>query len=341
MDLDHNTIEFGLKYRIKHGQVGDIVLTDGPPPLPPRPEEMAAPTLTKVWVVIRCNLDWNPPESGTDDEASPDNVPPDWLSLVLYKLKGPILNPDVAPESVGNPDNYGKEIVREDDVGHAPKLEDSDLWKHYISQNWEKAPGYREDMDTTAAQNENLDEVPHRIDETQILGRNVHQVNSPGGVIVFPTTPVPLRVAIGIGALIGPSITCTTKLLALIKIKRRGRLCLKAWPMKLHFEVPDRIEEVRECFECFIATAAYGSRLSPQVRFLRYIRDQRLKLSNIGSILIDIFESIYYKFSANVAKTMDRFPRFKIIMRFLVVSPIVKFLMFLFKRFDPSRLAEK
>jgi hypothetical protein len=44
------------------------------------------------------------------------------------------------------------------------------------------------------------------------------------------------------------------------------------------------------CLPCFIATAAYGSHLSPQVRFLRHIRDKRLKQSRLGNLFVNRFE---------------------------------------------------
>ena len=61
------------------------------------------------------------------------------------------------------------------------------------------------------------------------------------------------------------------------------------------------IAETAECFDCFIATAAYGSHLSPQVTFLKYVRDIRLKQSRLGNLFVNRFEWVYYKFSPHVA----------------------------------------
>lgn len=88
---------------------------------------------------------------------------------------------------------------------------------------------------------------------------------------------------------------------------------------------------------CFIATAAYGSHLSPQVTFLRFVRDKRLKQSMLGDLFVNRFEWLYYKFSPQVAKVMYRYPFFKRIMKWLLVTPIVYFLMSIFKPADSIR----
>jgi DNA-directed RNA polymerase subunit RPC12/RpoP len=90
-------------------------------------------------------------------------------------------------------------------------------------------------------------------------------------------------------------------------------------------------------FPCFIATAAYGSHLSPQVTFLRYVRDIRLKQSRLGILFVYGFEWVYYKFSPDVAKVMYRYPFFKQLMKWLLVTPIVYFLMSIFKPADSIR----
>jgi peptide/nickel transport system substrate-binding protein len=52
---------------------------------------------------------------------------------------------------------------------------------------------------------------------------------------------------------------------------------------------------------CLIATAAFGSELTPQVRFLRDFRDQRILLTATGSSFMNVFNSWYYSFSPSVA----------------------------------------
>jgi hypothetical protein len=52
---------------------------------------------------------------------------------------------------------------------------------------------------------------------------------------------------------------------------------------------------------CLIATATYGSELSPQVQQLREIRDNQLLQTSIGSSFIQKFNSFYYSFSPAIA----------------------------------------
>lgn len=77
---------------------------------------------------------------------------------------------------------------------------------------------------------------------------------------------------------------------------------------------------------CFIATAAYGSPIAPQVNFLRYVRDRVLKKTKFGSLFVHAYEWIYYKFSPQVAVIMEQHHRFKSFMKWIVVNPIVYFL---------------
>jgi hypothetical protein len=52
---------------------------------------------------------------------------------------------------------------------------------------------------------------------------------------------------------------------------------------------------------CLIATAAFGSELTPQVQFLRGFRDDYVLKSLSGSAFINTFNTIYYSFSPQVA----------------------------------------
>lgn len=52
---------------------------------------------------------------------------------------------------------------------------------------------------------------------------------------------------------------------------------------------------------CLIATAAFGSELTPQVQFLRGFRDNYVMQSASGSAFMDAFNSVYYSFSPQVA----------------------------------------
>ena len=52
---------------------------------------------------------------------------------------------------------------------------------------------------------------------------------------------------------------------------------------------------------CLIATAAFGSELSPQVQFLREIRDNTVLQTESGTIFMAGFNQFYYSFSPAIA----------------------------------------
>jgi hypothetical protein len=62
-----------------------------------------------------------------------------------------------------------------------------------------------------------------------------------------------------------------------------------------HWYDPDK-------FGCLIATATYGSEISPEVEFLREFRDHNVLLSYSGSRFMLVFNAWYYSFSPAVAR---------------------------------------
>ena len=58
----------------------------------------------------------------------------------------------------------------------------------------------------------------------------------------------------------------------------------------------------KEC--CFIATATYGSELSPEVQFLRWFRDEYVMSTHSGRAFMIMFNSFYYSFSPQVASVV-------------------------------------
>ena len=71
------------------------------------------------------------------------------------------------------------------------------------------------------------------------------------------------------------------------------------------------IKEVGEGGGCLIATAAFGSELSPQVQFLREIRDNTVLQTESGSTFMTGFNQFYYSFSPAVADYERENPAFK------------------------------
>jgi peptidyl-prolyl cis-trans isomerase B (cyclophilin B) len=62
---------------------------------------------------------------------------------------------------------------------------------------------------------------------------------------------------------------------------------------------------------CLIATAAYGSEMSPQVQLLREIRDNQLMNTESGSAFMSTFNNVYYSFSPIIADMEREHPMFK------------------------------
>ena len=70
-------------------------------------------------------------------------------------------------------------------------------------------------------------------------------------------------------------------------------------------------QESEEGGGCLIATAAYGSEMSPQVQMLREIRDNQLMNTESGSAFMSAFNNVYYSFSPIVADYERENPMFK------------------------------
>jgi len=62
---------------------------------------------------------------------------------------------------------------------------------------------------------------------------------------------------------------------------------------------------------CLIATATFGSELSPQVQMLREIRDNKLLQTHSGQSFMQGFNSFYYSFSPTIADYERQNPIFK------------------------------
>jgi len=76
-----------------------------------------------------------------------------------------------------------------------------------------------------------------------------------------------------------------------------------------------QVEQTQESEEkgggCLIATAAYGSELSPQVQLLREIRDNQLMNTESGSAFMTGFNELYYSFSPTIADMQRENPMLK------------------------------
>jgi len=73
---------------------------------------------------------------------------------------------------------------------------------------------------------------------------------------------------------------------------------------------------------CLIATAAFGSELSPQVQFLREIRDNTILQTESGSAFMAGFNQFYYSFSPTIADYERENPTFKDAVK-LTLTPLL------------------
>ena len=82
------------------------------------------------------------------------------------------------------------------------------------------------------------------------------------------------------------------------------------------------IKEVEGGGGCLIATAAFGSELSPQVQFLREIRDNTVLQTESGTSFMAGFNQFYYSFSPTVADYERENPTFKEAVK-LTLTPLL------------------
>ena len=73
---------------------------------------------------------------------------------------------------------------------------------------------------------------------------------------------------------------------------------------------------------CLIATAAFGSELSPQVQFLREIRDNTVLQTESGTSFMTGFNQFYYSFSPVVADYERENPAFKEVVK-ITLTPLL------------------
>ncbi|MBN2134723.1 MAG: hypothetical protein JW737_03245 [Acidobacteria bacterium] len=70
---------------------------------------------------------------------------------------------------------------------------------------------------------------------------------------------------------------------------------------------------------CFIATAAYGTPLSPEIIILKKFRDKKLKPNPVGSCFVEL----YYRMSPPIAGFIEKRETCKSVTRFLL-QPVIR-----------------
>ncbi len=77
--------------------------------------------------------------------------------------------------------------------------------------------------------------------------------------------------------------------------------------------------------KCFIATAAYGSPLAPEVDFLRHFRDNVIRKTRSGAEFYDRFYEQYYRVSPPIADLMRQDEKLRDVIEWSLVTPIVNY----------------
>jgi hypothetical protein len=83
---------------------------------------------------------------------------------------------------------------------------------------------------------------------------------------------------------------------------------------------------------CFIASAAYGSPMAVEVRFLQEARDSVLRRTRWGRQFFDEYWKHYYRLSPAVAAQIDRDPELRRIVRWSIITPMLNYLKLLMDR---------
>jgi len=73
---------------------------------------------------------------------------------------------------------------------------------------------------------------------------------------------------------------------------------------------------------CLIATAAFGSELSPQIQLLREIRDNKIMVTESGLAFMNGFNQFYYSFSPTIADYERENPTFKEVVK-ITLTPLL------------------
>ncbi len=76
---------------------------------------------------------------------------------------------------------------------------------------------------------------------------------------------------------------------------------------------------------CFIATAAYGSPLAPEVDFLRHVRDDVIRKTRGGAEYYDRFYEQYYRISPPIADLMWHDEQLRDVIGSSLVTPLVNY----------------
>ena len=78
--------------------------------------------------------------------------------------------------------------------------------------------------------------------------------------------------------------------------------------------------------KCFIVTAAFESPLAPEVRYLRQLRDRRIRQTELGDAFFACLHKEYYSYSPRIAAELRRSRVFRETARTYLIEPFIIFL---------------
>ena len=107
------------------------------------------------------------------------------------------------------------------------------------------------------------------------------------------------------------------------ELQQEGKDIIKNIPVeKIEKEGEGIIKSIPSGGGCLIATATYGSELSPQIQQLRELRDNQLLNTEAGSSFINSFNDFYYSFSPYIADLERENPIFKEMVK-IAITPMI------------------
>jgi len=63
--------------------------------------------------------------------------------------------------------------------------------------------------------------------------------------------------------------------------------------------------------QCIIATAAYGSEMADELAYMRYVRDNMIGSNDVGRMLVEAWNTVYYSWSPSVARFISANPQLR------------------------------
>jgi len=102
----------------------------------------------------------------------------------------------------------------------------------------------------------------------------------------------------------------------------RQQLLLSIVPIVEDVTSNNAAEETNQGGGCLIATAAFGSEMTPQVQFLRELRDNTVLQTESGTSFMTGFNQFYYSFSPYIADYERENPAFKETVK-LALTPLL------------------